>query len=137
MTDRPLVLVVDDNPVNIDLVSFVLDLGGFEVSAAADAPAALALIALRRPALILMDVQLPGVDGVVLTRRLKAESATRQIVIVAFTAYAMKDDQAKLLAAGFDGYLSKPIDVATFAAQVRRCLPAAQTPGTHPPAGPG
>lgn len=121
--DRPHVLVVDDNAINIDLVSFVLDLGGFEVSAAADAPAALALIAKRQPALILMDIQLPGVDGVVLTQQLKADAATRQIVIVAFTAYAMKDDQAKLLAAGFDHYLAKPINVAAFAAQVRGCLP--------------
>ena len=123
MTARPYVLLVDDNPINIDLVSFVLDLGGFEVSAATDAPAALAQIAVRPPALILMDIQLPGVDGVVLTRQLKADAATQQIVIVAFTAYAMKDDQAKLLAVGFDHYLSKPINVATFAAQVRRCLP--------------
>ncbi|CAN5237128.1 response regulator [soil metagenome] len=123
MTGRPHVLVVDDNAINIDLVGFVLDLGGFEVSAAADAPAALALIAARPPALILMDIQMPGADGVVLTQQLKADPATQQIVIVAFTAYAMKDDQAKLLAAGFDGYLSKPINVATFADDVRRCLP--------------
>lgn len=137
MTTRPLVLVVDDNCINIDLVKFVLDLGGFEVGAAADAPAALALIAARQPALILMDIQLPGVDGVALTRQLKADPATQQIVIVAFTAYAMKDDQAKLLAAGFDDYLSKPINVANFAAQVRRCLPDAYRPETQPQAGPG
>lgn len=123
MTGRPHVLVVDDNPINVDLVSFVLELGGFEVSAATDAPTAIALIAERQPALILMDIQLPGVDGVVLTRQLKADPATEGIVIVAFTAYAMKDDRARLLAEGFDHYMSKPINVATFAAQVRRCLP--------------
>ncbi len=142
MTGRPHVLVVDDNAINIDLVSFVLDLGGFEVSTAADAPAALALIAARPPALILMDIQMPGVNGVALTQQLKADPATRQIVIVAFTAYAMKGDKPRLLAIGFDDYLSKPINVTTFADQVRHCLaqaPAAerpheQRPETRPPA---
>jgi CheY-like chemotaxis protein len=145
MSARADILVVDDNAINVDLVSFVLDLGGFEVRTAADGPAALGLIALRRPELILMDIQLPGVDGVELTRQLKADPATRPIIIVAFTAYAMKDDQAKLLAAGFDSYLSKPINVATFAEQVRGCLqwpPSEsrqheQRPGMHPPAAPG
>lgn len=145
MTGRPHVLVVDDNTINIDLVSFVLDLGGFEVSVAVDAPAALALIAARPPALVLMDIQMPGVNGVVLTQQLKADPATRQIVVVAFTAYAMKEDRAKLLAAGFDDYLPKPINVATFAEQVRSCLrqerdPCSSNerrPGMLPPARPG
>jgi CheY-like chemotaxis protein len=146
MNARADILVVDDNAINVDLVSFVLDLGGFAVRTAADGPAAMTLIALRKPDLILMDIQLPGVDGVELTRHLKADPVMQQIVIVAFTAYAMKDDQAKLLAAGFDGYLSKPINVATFADQVRQCLtrePAAaarhlgQRPETQPPAAPG
>ena len=124
MNERLDILVVDDNIINLDLVSFVLDLGGFAVRTATDATLAMDLIAKRRPDLILMDIQLPGVDGAELTRQLKADPAMRQIVIIAFTAYAMKDDQAKLLASGFDGYLSKPINVATFADQVRRCLPS-------------
>ena len=69
---------------------------------------------------------MPGVDGLVLTRQLKADPATRHIVIVAFTAYAMKGDEARMIAAGCDGYISKPIDVATFAQQVRAFLPAAR-----------
>jgi CheY-like chemotaxis protein len=78
------------------------------------------------PELILMDIQLPGVDGLTLTGRLKADPATQHIVIIAFTAYAMKDDQARLLAGGCDGYIAKPINVATFAACVRGYL---GTPG--------
>jgi CheY-like chemotaxis protein len=73
-----------------------------------------------------MDVQLPGQDGLALTHRLKADPATRGIAVIAFTAYAMKGDEAKMLAAGCDGYLSKPIDVATFAANVRRYVGAAR-----------
>jgi len=76
------------------------------------------------PDLILMDIQMPGMDGLELTRLLKADARTRPIVIVAFTAYAMKGDEAKFRAAGCDGYLSKPIDVATFAEQVRAYLVA-------------
>lgn len=148
MTGRPLVLVVDDNSINIELVSFVLSAGGFELTTAADAPAAIAQIQARKPDLILMDIQLPGMDGVTLTRQLKADPGMRQTVIVAFTAYAMKDDRARLLAAGFDAYLPKPINVATFAEQVRRCLPclvhakprdeqhAGRRPESHPPAKP-
>ena len=137
MTHRPHVLVVDDNLINIDLISFVLDLGGFEVSTAVDAPAALALIAARPPALILMDIQMPGINGVALTQQLKADPATQPIVIVAFTAYAMKSDRPNLLAVGFDDYLSKPINVTSFADQVRRCLSDGQRPETPPPARPG
>ena len=69
-----------------------------------------------------MDIQLPGVDGLELTRRIKAEPSTRHIVVVAFTAFAMRGDEAKMRAAGCDGYVSKPIDVNRFAAQVRACL---------------
>lgn len=137
MSVRPLVLVVDDNLINTDLVSFVLDRGGFNVFTAADSPAALALIAAQPPALILMDIQLPGVDGVALTKQLKADPITRQIVIVAFTAYAMKGDEAKLLAEGFDGYLSKPINVVTFAAEVMRYLTEGRRHETPPLEAPG
>ena len=141
-------LIVDDNAINVELVRFVLEADGFSVAAAGDATQAMAQIAHCKPDLILMDIQLPGRDGLTLTRQLKADPATRQIVIIAFTAYAMKGDEAKMRAAGCDGYLSKPINVASFAAQVRDCLrrgaqPAgedgagAETPGTHRPAGPG
>jgi len=76
------------------------------------------------PDLVLMDIQMPGMDGLALTRRLKADAATRHIVIVAFTAYAMKGDELKMRAAGCDGYLSKPIDVASFGQHIRGYLEA-------------
>jgi two-component system cell cycle response regulator DivK len=118
----PRALIVDDNAINIELVSFVLEAGGFCVAAAGDAAQAIEQVERFKPQLVLMDIQLPGVDGLTLTRQLKADPATRQIVIIAFTAYAMKGDAPKMRAAGCDGYLSKPINVASFAAQVRDYL---------------
>jgi len=107
------VLIVDDNPVNLKLVRLLLSYEGFEVRTAQDANEALAVLADFTPRLILMDIQLPGMDGLELTRLLKARSETRDIVIVAITAYAMKGDDLKALAAGCDGYLTKPIDTRT------------------------
>lgn len=116
------VLVVDDNRINLELTEFLLTDAGLVCTSAAGANEALAQIPSFAPDLILMDIQLPGMNGLALTRRLKADAATRHIVIVAFTAYAMKGDEQKMLAAGCDGYLSKPIDVALFAQQVRAFL---------------
>ena len=123
MSAAPRVLVVDDNALNVELVRFVLGAAGFDVASAADAAQALVVLPSFDPALVLMDIQMPGMDGIELTRRMKADAATRHIVVVAFTAYAMKGDEARLRADGCDGYLSKPIDVKTFAAQVRSLLP--------------
>jgi two-component system, cell cycle response regulator DivK len=123
ITAAPRVLVVDDNALTIELVGFVLGQAGFDLQTAGDAAAALQRIAERRPDLILMDIQLPGLDGLALTRRLKADAATRDIVIIAFTAYAMKGDELTMRAAGCDGYLSKPIDVARLADTLRGWLP--------------
>jgi CheY-like chemotaxis protein len=107
------ILIVDDNPTNLKLVRVLLTVEGYDVREAADAAEALAVLATFRPRLILMDLQLPGVDGLQLTRRLKANSATRDIVIVALTAYAMKGDEQKAREAGCDGYIAKPIDTRT------------------------
>ena len=120
----PRVLIVDDNAMNVTVAQVVLSADGFDIESAADADEAVHKIDLFRPDLILMDIQLPGVDGLELTRRLKAEPSTRQIVIVAFTAFAMQGDEEKIRAAGCNGYISKPIDVNSFAAQVRSLLPA-------------
>lgn len=120
------VLVVDDNAMNVEMVSYVLAADGMVVQTAADAVEARTRLAAFSPELVLMDVQLPGLDGLALTRQLKADPATRHIAVVAFTAYAMKGDEARMLAAGCDGYLAKPINVATFAAQVRACREAAR-----------
>ncbi len=116
-------LIVDDNAINSELAAFVLEAAGFAVECVANATAALQSIEASRPDVILMDVQLPGMDGLALARALKDDPATRDIAIVAFTAYAMKGDEAKMRAAGCDGYISKPIDVSTFAAQLRANLP--------------
>ena len=118
------VMIVDDNTLNVELVSFVLGEAGFELAVALDAEQALATLPAFGPELVLMDIQMPGMDGLALTRRLKSDPATRHIVILAFTAYAMKGDEAKMRAAGCDGYISKPIDVKTFASRVRQHLPA-------------
>lgn len=126
-------LIVDDNPINSELEAFLLAAAGFAVEEAANATAALACIEARRPVLILMDIQLPGMDGLSLAQSLKNDPATRDIVIVAVTAYAMKGDEAKMRAAGCDGYIAKPISVATFAAQVRACLPAATLAAAQAP----
>jgi len=120
--NAPRILVVDDNAMNIDLVSFLLASDAMQVESALDATQASELIAAQHPDLILMDIQLPGVDGLELTRRLKADPATRHIVVVALTAYAMKGDEERMRAAGCDGYIAKPIEVANFAERVRAFL---------------
>jgi CheY-like chemotaxis protein len=114
------ILVVDDHPANLKLCTIMLSVDGYDVHTAADAEEALALLETARPRLILMDLQLPGIDGLQLTRRLKADAATRQIAVVALTAYAMKGDEQKALEAGCDGYLAKPIDARALAAIVER-----------------
>ncbi len=121
------VLVVDDHPINLKLASYVLESAGFEVSQAADAIEALAAIGRAAPDLILMDVAMPGMDGLTLTEKLKSDHSTKGICIVALTAYAMKGDDEKAMRAGCDGYLSKPIDTRKLPGQVteflRRCNP--------------
>jgi len=125
----PRVLIVDDNELNVELARFLLEADGVEVDCAADAVQALARIAASAPDLILMDIQMPGMNGLDLTRRLKADPATSPIVVVAFTAYAMKGDEARMRAAGCDGYLAKPVDIARFAASVRGHLAGATGDG--------
>jgi len=104
------ILIVDDNPTNLKLVRVLLAGEGYQVRTAADAEEALAVLQSFKPRLILMDLQMPGMDGFELTRRLKADPATGRIVILALTAYAMKGDEERVLAAGCDGYIAKPID---------------------------
>jgi two-component system cell cycle response regulator DivK len=123
------VLVVDDNALNITLAQVVLAAEGFEVETASNAQEAQQRVASFRPDLILMDIQMPGMDGLELTQLLKADDSTRHIHVVAFTAFAMRGDEAKMRAAGCDSYLSKPIDVKRFGAQVRACLDGAAGPG--------
>jgi two-component system, cell cycle response regulator DivK len=122
--NQPRVLIVDDNDMNIQLADFVLSRAGFVVDSALTVNQALDRIAAVQPDLILMDIQMPDMDGLELTRHLKAQAATRDIAVVAFTAYAMTGDEKKMLAAGCKGYISKPIDVRLFADQVRSFIGA-------------
>jgi two-component system cell cycle response regulator DivK len=116
------ILVVDDNPANLRLLRLLLSAESYEVRTADGAEEALAMLDGFQPRLILMDLQMPGMNGFELTRRLKADAATRDIVIVALTAYAMKGDEEKAREAGCDGYVSKPIDTRTLPALVARHL---------------
>ncbi len=120
-----LVLVVDDNRVNLKLFKELIACEGYDVDTAEDAGEALDQIELRRPSLILMDIQMPGMDGLALTRRLKADPETRDILIVALTANAMKGDEEKARAAGCDGYITKPIDTRSFGLEIARWLASA------------
>jgi CheY-like chemotaxis protein len=126
MTAR--ILIVDDNPTNLKLVAFLVKANGYDVDTAADAAAALAQIKARRPRLVLLDLQLPGVDGIALTRQLKADPETRDIVIVAVTAYAMKGDEERARAAGCDDYVTKPIDTRALPALIARHLARTEAP---------
>jgi two-component system cell cycle response regulator DivK len=116
------ILIVDDNPVNLKLAHLLLAGEGHYVRTAADAEEALEILKVFRPRLILMDIQLPGMDGLELTRRLKADPATRDITVLGLTAYAMKGDEEKILAAGCDGYIPKPIDTRTLPTVISQYL---------------
>ncbi len=121
MSDKK-ILLVEDNPVNRRLAEFLLRSQGYQVRAATNAQEAFDTIKAERPDLILMDVQLPGMDGLEATRKLKAEPTTRDIPVVAVTSYAMKGDREKALAAGCSGYITKPIDKDTFVQEVATVL---------------
>jgi len=127
--NAPRVLVVDDNALNTELATFVLEEAGFVVASTAAAADVRTQIVDFRPDLILMDIRLAGTDGLALTRELKADPVGQGVCIVAFTAFAMKGDEAKMRAAGCDGYIAKPIDVATFAKQVGDVLKSARATG--------
>ena len=116
------VLIVEDNPRNLKLVRDVLGHAGYETLEAPDAESGLALAREQRPDLVLMDINLPGMTGIEALAHLRADAGTAAIPVAALTAYAMKDDRARILAAGFDGYLSKPVDVRALPAQVEALL---------------
>jgi CheY-like chemotaxis protein len=118
------ILIVDDNATNLKLARVLLEGEGYPVHGAADAEEAIEVLKTLKPSLILMDIQLPGIDGLELTRRLKANPETREIVVLALTAYAMKGDDLKALAAGCNGYVTKPIDVDTLPAVIAEYLAA-------------
>ena len=132
MSDRTRILLVEDNEVNQLLTASVLEREGFAVDIAGTSVEALEMLRSRVPDLILMDIQLPGLDGLSFTRSLKADPSTEPIPIVALTAHAMNGDREQSLAAGCVGYISKPIDTRTFGSQVRKFIQAA-VPGVNRP----
>jgi two-component system cell cycle response regulator DivK len=116
------ILLVEDNERNRRLARDILTFNGYRVVEAVTGEDALRLAAAEPPALVLMDIQLPGIDGIETLRRLRAEAATAAVPVIAVTASAMTHDRQKIMAAGFDGYETKPIELKSFLATVRRAL---------------
>jgi CheY-like chemotaxis protein len=126
---KPHILIIDDNPINLRLATDVLEAAEFDIIQAVDAEQAQKLLIDVIPDLILMDIALPGMDGLTFTRKLKADMRLRPVPIVALTASAMKGDDRKAIDAGCAGYITKPIDTREFPRQVRSFLLAASRPG--------
>jgi len=124
-----LILIVEDNEKNRKLVRDVLQFKGYRTLEAETAEVGLSLARESRPALILMDIQLPGMNGIEALGHLRADPVTRSIPVMAVTASAMMQDRQKILAAGFDAYQSKPIDVKGFIVQVAEMLAAGPREG--------
>ncbi len=119
-----LILIVEDNPKNLKLARDVLQFQGYETLEAKSAKAGITLARDRQPALILMDIQLPEMDGREAMKVLKADEQTRKIPIIAVTSFAMKGDRERLLADGFDAYLAKPLDIKELRKVVEKQLSA-------------
>jgi two-component system, cell cycle response regulator DivK len=118
------ILIVEDNPTNMKLSTFLLESADYAVITATSAEIGLTLARDASPDLILMDIHLPGMDGLQATALLKADQATRAIPVIALTALAMKGDEERILAAGCDGYIAKPLDYKTFLASIKAWLAA-------------
>src|SRR6266542_867213 len=116
------ILIVEDNDKNMKLARDVLQFNGFRTLEATTAEDGIALAQSRQPDLILMDIQLPGIDGVTALERLRADPVTAPIPVMALTAFAMKDDRRRLLSAGFVDCLTKPISIRELSGQIRACL---------------
>jgi CheY-like chemotaxis protein len=119
------ILIIEDNQLNLELATDLLEANGFVVSSAQTAEDGLRRARELLPDLVLMDFSLPGMDGLTATKNLKADPATRHLAVVGLTANAMKGDEQLALAAGCDGYLTKPIDTRTFIAAVTQFIAAA------------
>ncbi|HEX7641183.1 MAG TPA: response regulator [Burkholderiaceae bacterium] len=116
------VLVVEDTPANIKLVTMLLEKDGYRVLQAENGADGVRLAQLYLPDIILMDIQLPDMDGLAAVKLLRQEAATRHLKIVALTAFAMKGDEDKMLESGCDGYIAKPIRYQSFLEEVRRVI---------------
>ena len=128
------ILVIEDNPVNLELVTDVLEASDFRVARARTAEEGLRLARELLPDLILMDLSLPGMDGLTATRAIKADLVTRHLPVIAITAHAMRGDEALALQAGCDGYLTKPIDTRTLTSTIASVIKAARNRASDFPA---
>ncbi len=122
------VLVVEDNERNLKLVRDVLQYAGYEIIEASTGEEGVELAQSRSPDVILMDLQLPDIDGMEALRRIRKSPVTADVPVVAVTAFAMQDDRARVFDAGFDGYLEKPLSVRELPAQVQQFLTARRSP---------
>ena len=122
MTDAPLILIVEDDPHSLRVAKLALEHAGFRCIGATDAAEALSDLKRTRPRLVVMDINLPGVDGLELTRWLKEDELTRHIPVLAVTAYAMAGDSDIARAAGCDGYITKPYELEHLIREARRLL---------------
>lgn len=118
----PTILMIEDNSLIVELARDLLAEDGFEVQAASSAEEGIQLARQMAPDLVLMDINLPGMDGLTATRALKADPATSRLRIIGLTAHATRGDEGAAMEAGFDGYLTKPIDTRDFTASIRRFL---------------
>jgi len=116
---EPTILIIEDNPLNVELATDLLEASGFRVHSTRTAEDGLRLAGELLPDLVLMDIGLPGMDGLCATRSLKADPATCHLTVVGLTAHAMKGDEGTALDAGCDGYLTKPINTRTFVATIK------------------
>lgn len=129
MLEADTILVVEDNEQNLELVEFLLEEAGLRVRKARDAEEARAQLAAGRPDLVLMDMQLPGTDGLTLVEELRRDPVLARLPILALTAHAMRGDRERFIAGGCDGYIAKPINVASFVDEVRAALARSRAEG--------
>jgi len=120
----PSILIIEDNPLNVELATDLLEAGGFRIHATRTAEDGIRMARELLPDLVLMDISLPGMDGLAATRALKSDPATQHLRIIGLTAHAMKGDAGTAKNAGCDGYLTKPIDTRTFVATVKNFMSA-------------
>jgi CheY-like chemotaxis protein len=116
------ILIIDDNPTNLKLAADVLAMEGYAIETAVDAEKAEEILKRTKPDLILMDIALPGMDGLTLTRKLRANDVLKELPVIAMTAFAMKGDEQKALDAGCDSYITKPLDTRKLPQQVAAFL---------------
>ncbi|HEX4264908.1 MAG TPA: response regulator [Verrucomicrobiae bacterium] len=119
---NPTILIIEDNPLNVELATDLLEAAGFQIRSTNTAEDGINMARQLMPDLVLMDISLPGMDGLCATKTLKADPATSHLSVIGLTAHAMKGDEGTALDAGFDGYLTKPIDTRAFVTTIKNFI---------------